>query len=343
MDELQQPLVCICIPAYNVAATIAQTVESVLRQSYANMQVLVVDNQSTDATSDIVRRLADPRLTLHQNPVNIGAEGNFNRCIELASGTYTAIYHADDIYEPDMVAKQVAFLDAHPQAGAVFTEASLIDQFGRTIGAISQPPTLAVTGPLHDFPTVFKAILEHSNFLICPSVMARTEIYQQHVVGWRGELFGSSADLDVWLRILEKAPIGIIPEKTMRYRVSDSQWSANVRANTEQADFFKVIDFYLGKEQVRNGLSANDMANYLGLERRDRVVRAANALIDMQADKARSLCPDLWTPEALQSASSSRRGKVVLLLGLYIKLMLFLRLTSLAAATLRFAKQLMQK
>ena len=104
-----------------------------------------------------------------------------------------------------------------------------------------------------------------------------------------------------------------------------------------------MIDFYLGKEHVRNGLSANDMANYQGLERRDRVVRAANALMAMQVDKARSLCLDLWTGEALQSALTSRRGKVVLLLGLYIRLMLFLRLTSMAAATLRYAKQLMRK
>jgi glycosyltransferase involved in cell wall biosynthesis len=222
MDELQQPLVCICIPAYNAAGTIGEMLDSVLRQSYTNIQVIVVDNHSTDGTAEIVRYINDSRVTLYQNPINVGGEGNFNRCIELATGKYTAIYHADDIYELDMVAKQVAFLESHPRAGAIFTEASVIDQFGRSIGEIKRPEVLAASGPLYDFAEVFKAVLEYSNFLICPSVMTQTSIYKQHIVGWRGELFGSSADLDVWLRILEKTPIGILPYKACLLYTSPS-------------------------------------------------------------------------------------------------------------------------
>ena len=118
------PLVCICIPTYNAAASIRETLESILAQTYLNLTIHVSDNASTDETLKIVESISDRRIALHRHDVNIGGEGNFNRCIQFAEGKYTAIFHADDIYEPNMVTRQVAFLEADEEAGAVFTEAS---------------------------------------------------------------------------------------------------------------------------------------------------------------------------------------------------------------------------
>ena len=121
------PMVCICIPTYNAAATIRETLTSILAQTYTNLVIHVSDNASTDKTLEIVESMADSRIHIHRHENNIGAEGNFTRCIQLATGKYTAIFHADDLYGADMVAKQVAFLESHPDAGAVFTEAEMID------------------------------------------------------------------------------------------------------------------------------------------------------------------------------------------------------------------------
>lgn len=343
MAESHQPLVCICIPAYNAAVTIAATLGSVLKQNYANLRVLVVDNQSTDGTVDIVKSFNDPRLTLLQNPVNVGGEGNFNRCIELASGKYMAIYHADDLYEPDMVAAQVEFMEANPRAKAVFTEASLIDQTGRVIGVLRQPQRLAASGSLHEFPEVFKAILEHSNFLICPSVMALTTTYQNEIKAWRGDLFGSSADLDVWLRMLQLGPIGILPRRTMRYRISADQGSEQVRRGVQRAPFFDVVDHYLAQEGVQGVLSVADRVNYRRLERRDRAMRAANALVAGQVDDAKLLCPEIFSIAAVGAALRTRRGSAVYVLSLYIRVMLFLRLYTLAGISLNWMKRLVRK
>ncbi|WP_332778395.1 glycosyltransferase family 2 protein [Polaromonas sp.] len=343
MSDATVPLVCICIPTYNAEKTIAATLRSVLGQTYRNMVIQIVDNNSTDGTVAVVEGFADERITLHRNPVNLGGEGNFNRCIALAKGKYTAIYHADDIYEPQMVATQVEFLERHPQAGAVFTEALLIDEFDEPIGAIRQPQNLAASGPLHHFPAVFKAILEHSNFLICPSVMALTSVYQDDIKSWRGELFGSSADLDVWFRMLQRRPVGILPQATMRYRISRSQWSANVRFDTRRAAFFGVMDHYLAQEEVRGLLTAEDRTNYERLERRDQVMRAANALLQNQPDQAMKLCPDLFSLSALKAALQTRRGLIVLSLGLYLKVMLSLRWTRLARASLSHIKRMANK
>jgi len=343
MSEAIAPLVCICIPTYNAEKTIAATLRSVLSQSYRNLKIQVVDNNSTDDTAAVVEGFADDRITLHRNSINVGGEGNFNRCIELARGKYTAIYHADDIYEPDMVAAQVEFLENYPQAGAVFTEALLIDEFDHLIGEIRQPRDLAAVGPLHHFPEVFKAILKHSNFLICPSVMALTSVYQDDIKCWRGELFGPSGDLDVWLRMLQRGPIGILPHATMRYRISSSQWSANVRLDTRRAAFFDVIDYYLAQQSVRHMLSAEDIVNYERLERRDQVMRATNALLQDQPGQAMELCPDIFSLDALKAALQTRRGLAVFFLGLYLKIMLSLRWPRAAKASLSYLKRMANK
>ncbi|MDO8654294.1 MAG: glycosyltransferase family 2 protein [Undibacterium sp.] len=337
------PLVCICIPTYNAEKTIAATLRSVLDQTYSNLKIQVVDNNSGDGTAAIVESFPDERITLYRNSVNVGGEGNFNRCIGLAKGKYTAIYHADDIYEPEMVATQVAFLEQHPQASAVFTEALLIDEFDQLIGEIRQPRDLAAVGPLHHFPGMFKAILKHSNFLICPSVMALTSVYQDEIKSWRGELFGSSADLDVWLRILQRGPVGILPQATMRYRISRSQWSANVRVDTGRSAFFRVVDHYLAQPDVRSLLTADDLMNYQRLERRDQVMRAINALLQDQPEQAATLCPDIFSMSALKAAWQTRRGMAVLALGLYLKMMLSLRCHRLAKASLIHMKRMTNK
>lgn len=343
MPDANMPLVCICIPTYNAEKTIAATLRSVLGQTYPNLLIHVVDNNSTDGTVATVENFADDRITVHRNLVNVGGEGNFNRCIALAKGKYTAIYHADDIYEPQMVATQVAFLEQHPEAGAVFTEAQLIDELDQPIGAIHQPKNLAAKGPLHYFPAVFKAILEHSNFLICPSVMALTSVYQAEIKSWRGELFGPSADLDVWLRMLQRRPVGILPQATMRYRISRNQWSASVRLDTERAAFFSVIDHYLAMEEVRDLLTAEDMMHYERLERRDQVMRAANALLQDRPEQAMKLCPDLFTVSALKAALQTRRGLIVLILGLYLKIVLSLHWNRLGKVSLAYFKRMAKK
>lgn len=337
------PLVCICIPTYNTATTIRETLQSVLAQTYSNFVIHVSDNASTDETLKLVESFSDPRITIHRNDVNAGGEGNFNRCIELAEGKYTAIFHADDLYEPDMVAKQVSFLESHPGAGAVFTEASLIDETGQKFGEIRIPKDIPSESGQYDFAAMFKAVLRHSNFFICPSVMVRTQVYQREIKCWRGEMFKSSADLDLWLRILQNHPIGYLAERLMRYRISDNQFSSRVRMGTERADFFLVIDHYLAQESVRALLDAADLNNYMWLDRRDRVMRATNLFITGSTKNANELLHDVFSLDALRAALKSKRGAFVLLIGLYVKLLISLRLYRVGKVSLVYMKQVTRK
>jgi glycosyltransferase involved in cell wall biosynthesis len=337
------PLVCICIPTYNAAATIKETLESILAQTYNNIVIHVSDNASSDETLMIVESIANRRVKIHRHAENVGGEENFNRCIRLAEGKYTAIFHADDIYEQDMVAKQVAFLEAHPEAAAVFTEASTIDEMGKRIGQIHLPKGIEPKDGLYDFKTMFKAVLRYSNFFICPSAMVRTQVYQQEVKSWLGERFKTSSDLDVWLRILLNHPIGYLKEKLMRYRISSHQWSAKVRRGTERGDFFLVTDYYLAQEYVQSFLTATDISNYKNLDRRDRVKRAVNLYITGFPIQANKLIPDVFSLAAIKSALKSKQGVFVLFVGSYLKLLVLLRLNKIGKSSLLYMKNVIRK
>lgn len=334
------PVVCVCIPTYNAEKTIAATMRSVLGQTYQNILVYVVDNNSSDGTVSIVESFPDERITLFRNTVNVGGEGNFNRCIALAKGKYTAIYHADDIYEVQMVEKQVSFLENNTEAGAVFTEARLINEKSQFIGKIHAPGTLSSPDHLYDFTTVFKAVLQHSNFLICPSALVRTSVYQEEIKAWRGELFGSGADLDVWLRIARRHDIGILREPLMRYRIGQSQFSARVRMNTSRGEIFYIFDHYLEDPSIRDTLSSQDWKNYERLERRDRIGRAVNLFLVGEPENASRLCHDIYSWDALAAALKTRRGFMVLIMGSYLKFLAFYRLNKLGKGSLNLMKRM---
>ena len=336
------PLVCVCVPTYNAANTILETIKSILSQTYPNLIVHISDNASTDATLSVIESIVDSRIKIYRGAENIGS-GNVMRCIDSAKGKYTAIFHADDVYEPSMVAKQVEFLEANADVGAVFTEASLINQMSKVVGEILIPQDIKSMNGIYNFPAVLKAVLRHSNFLVCPSAMVRTEIYQLDVKCWREDLFKSSADLDMWLRILKKYSIGCLPEKLMRYRISDHQFSAQVRLSTSRADFFLVADHYLKKSWVKALLSSIDWQNYRWLERRDRVMRAANLVIADQSRQAMLLLHDICSLDVLKAALKTKRGFFVLLLGLYLRILVFMGLHTLGKSSLMHMKQFLRK
>jgi len=320
------PLVCICIPTYNAAATIRETLNSILRQTYQNLIVYVSDNASTDSTLAIVQSVEDPRVRIHANAKNVGAEGNFNHCIQLAQGKYTAIFHADDIYEPDMVAQQITFLEANPITGAVFTAATTIDADGIPWGVIGREGVGDVIDSVYDFSLLLKAVLKDGNFVVCPSAMVRTRIYKDEIHRWRGDLFRSSADLDVWFRIATAHSVAILATPLMRYRVDNKQFSSTVRTRTERADFFLVMDYYLAKPEVQLLLSADDRRNFRKLVVNDKLWRAVNHFTNGDLLEAKQLIQGSLNVDALHGAFTTRRGLSGLVATIVLYLMVALQL-----------------
>ena len=338
------PEVCICVPTYNAERTIGETISSILAQDYPNLVIRVVDNASTDRTRQIVEQFNDPRLILYRNDRNIGAEGNFTRCIQLASGKYAAIFHADDLYEPHMVRSQVEFLEDHGDVGVVFTEALVIDEGGHAVGEMRMPRPLRAASDRLDFAQLFKRILEYSNFLICPSALVRTDVYRNSIREWRCGLFGSSADLDVWFRIARICSVAVLCEPLTRYRVSAAQGSTElIKLRTERADFFRVIDHYIKRADVRDMLTKEDFRNYERLKRSDCAVRAMNLFTLGNVSEARRIAREALAGDSLLWGLSRKRGLQTVLLAGFIWLAAALPWQSPAAGILRRVRQRLRR
>src|SRR5438132_9057879 len=106
------PAVSVCIPAYRGAAHIGEAIESVLAQSFADFELVVIDDASPDETAALVARYRDPRIRLLRNERNAGVQANWNRCLELARGRYFKLLPQDDLIAPDCLAREVEVLDA---------------------------------------------------------------------------------------------------------------------------------------------------------------------------------------------------------------------------------------
>jgi glycosyltransferase involved in cell wall biosynthesis len=312
IDTDDMPLVSICIPTYNAALTIRESLESILNQTYANILVHVSDNASSDDTLKIIESIQDPRLIIHRHEINIGGEGNFNRCIQYAEGKYTAIFHADDVYELEIIKTQVTFLEENDEAGVVFTEAKTIDSNGRITGLIGQSFNGSGNIDLYDFHALFKTILRRGNFIVCPSAMFRTDLLKNQIERWRGELFKSSADLDVWLRIASSHCVAFLKQPLMRYRIDNKQYSNKVRLRTTQADFFLVIDHYLQNLKFSEELTKKDKLNYLMLLKNDMLWRSINFFCMGDMHRSMLLCRRVLSFNLIIASLSSLRNLMML-------------------------------
>ena len=319
------PLVSICIPTYNVVGTVREMLESIVAQTYQNLAIHISDNASTDGTVEAINSIVDGRIKIHHNSENIGGEGNFTRCIELAEGQYTAIFHADDLYNPDIVARQVAYLESNPHICAVFTAANTIDENGNLLSEIGNPPFCkSGENAIYDFSNLLKTMLLQRNFLVCPSVMVRTQTYKQIIKQWGNSSFKSASDIDTWLRLASSAPIAVINEPLMSYRISELQFSDRIRKRTSRADFFLVMDDYLARPEVMKILSKQDFQHYGWLLRHENVACAFNLVANRESSKAKELLQGLICWDSLSAAASTHLGFKTLAGGILLKMMIFL-------------------
>ena len=240
------PLVSICIPVFNGEKTIDETLQSILNQTYQNIEIIISDNASTDKTLERVRCCNDSRISLYTNKNNtVCGERNWDKCIELANGEYVAIFHADDLYSPDIIEKEVRMFQKYPELGAVFTKINRVNENGKYIGESSIIDEFKDKCILKK-EEVFPCLLKYGNsFLNCPSAMVKSVIYKK-LYPFRYDKFRSASDLDMWLRILKNHKIGIINETLMSYRISETQGSTIINhLRTERADGLRVLDYYL--------------------------------------------------------------------------------------------------
>ena len=215
------PKVSVIIPTHNRAHFIADTIQSVLDQTFSDFEIIVVDNESTDNTKQVVDGFKDSRIKyIYQE--NRGVANARNNGIKASSGEYIAFLDSDDMWLPENLELKVKMLDSYPDAALVSSDYYIFDSdTGANLGRFWD------NRPFRHLLKLDKGVRQPLAFatLLTPSVvMARRRIFIDEV-GYFDESLQFSEDWDIWLRILPRFPIRVIDMPVARYRHHDAQYS----------------------------------------------------------------------------------------------------------------------
>lgn len=196
-------LVSIIMPSYNTGRFIKETIESVLAQTYTNWELIIVDDCSTDNTDEIVGHyLTDERIRYIKNETNSGAALSRNRALREAKGKWIAFLDSDDLWEPDKLEKQIAFMENN---GYHFSYTNYVE-----IDEESIPNGNRVTGP--------KRITKHGMYNYC-WMGCLTVMYDSEKVGLiQIADIKKNNDYAMWLKVCKKANCYLLDEALAKYR-----------------------------------------------------------------------------------------------------------------------------
>jgi len=221
------PAVSVIIPAYNAADFIAEAVQTVRAQTFRDYEIIVVDDGSSDGTADVVRRLGG-EVRYHRQP-NGGVASARNAGLELSRGDLVCFLDADDLWLPEKLARQTAFMAAHPDIGLLFADAT--ESHGDVIQKASILASMqcgAEATSQVPIKNAFRKLLVE-NFVPTSSVMLRRSCVA--TAGPFDVALQNVEDRDMWLRVAAHFPIACLPQNLVRKRSHD----ANISARTEVA------------------------------------------------------------------------------------------------------------
>lgn len=310
------PLVSIIIPVYNGGRFLRESLDSIHAQTYPSIEVLVMDDASTDNTPEIVAAYGD-RVKYHRQAQNRGIYGNANDGIALAQGKFIAVYHADDIYEPEIVEREVAALERFPNAGAAFCLDTFVNAIGQPYGKLTLPPEVTGGMPL-GYPLILNALLTYKNiFLVCPTSMVPAAVYRDVGV-YRDSEFRNTSDLEMWLRIARKYPLVILEEYLLRYRHGHENSSKRYHhLRTTAENYFRIMDLYLA-DGDQTLVTADAMAAYEAHRAQDNLMIAVNHYILGQREDARVALRKVYINRLIGSGRIQRTRMVLLCLAMHI-------------------------
>jgi glycosyltransferase involved in cell wall biosynthesis len=242
------------VPAFSTERFIGQTVRSVLEQSLEDLEVIVVDDCSTDSTASVVEAIDDPRLRVIRNEANLGAVANWNRAVSFTAGRYLKLVCGDDLLYPDCLAAQVAAMEAG-DAGTVMAASprDIIDEQGHVL--IRSRGLSGMVGRVDGRTAIRAAVRSGSN----PFGEPFCGLIRRDTVAAIGLFRGDHpymVDLDYWCRALSIGDLVVVPETAGGFRLHSGSWSH--RISTGQAA--QTIAFYSDlRHDHPNSISATDL------------------------------------------------------------------------------------
>jgi glycosyltransferase involved in cell wall biosynthesis len=217
--------VSVCIPVYNGERFLAETITSVLDQTYRDFELVILDNASTDESGAIARSFAerDSRIRIERNPTTVSQPDNWNRVVQLSTAPLVKVVCADDLLHPRCLEYQVAPMEADPGLALVASRRHMIDEQSRVIVPRRGLPGL--TGVRTGVEVARRVVRNGSNPIgESNNVLFRRDDFFA-VGGWRGDRT-FIMDLDLWLRLLQYGEFLGLPETLAAFRIGRGTVSA---------------------------------------------------------------------------------------------------------------------
>jgi glycosyltransferase involved in cell wall biosynthesis len=257
------PLVSVCIPTFNSSRWIEECLESALAQTYQPLEILIVDDASTDDTVELVRSIRDERVRLVSNEANLGLTRNWNKCVEMSQGDFVKFLLHDDVLYPDCVEKMMQLFIAHNSLGLVFSPRDIILEI--------EPENPTAKTWLRNHGTL------HTRFDSLAKINYGRELFGKYLSGgfkgnWIGEpssvlikkecfsrlgLFNTKlyqvCDIEMWLRIIFFYDAGFVPQKLSAFRFHrDSTSHANIKSQRHRLDHVRLLEGLLAHDEIRS-------------------------------------------------------------------------------------------
>lgn len=233
------PLVSICVPTYNRAAFLRESLQTITRQDYAPLEILISDNCSDDVTEKVCREIArvDPRIRYVRHPCNIGLHGNHNYCIDASRGEFLCFFHDHDKRDLHIVSEYVSFLSQHPDVGVVCSDWELINDAGKRIGVRDHKVKPITPGLEYIDQTIRsgRSSIGIPGTMVRRSALGDVRFDEQAPVGF--------ADFSIWFQMAETTAVGHISRRLWSWRQDPKSQSARTIESLTH-DYYENLTHY---------------------------------------------------------------------------------------------------
>jgi hypothetical protein len=244
------------MPAYNHAGYVGFAIESILAQTCGDFELLINDDCSSDLTFDVIRSYDDPRIKAERQAFRSGPSVTLNAAMRRARGKYIALCASDDIWLPEKLHRQLAYMEAHAEVAALFGKPWLIDAQGARLPDSAHKDLAADLGAENfDRRQWLLWLFRNGNCLCATSPLLRTDAVR--ATGEFDPLMLQLQDLDYWIRLLQKFDIRLSSDRLVEYRVNSG--GANI-SGASMASYARIACEYY---RVLGNFSRGDAADTL--------------------------------------------------------------------------------
>jgi len=238
---MNSTLISIGLPTYNRCEYLSKSIESVLSQSYRNIELIISDNNSQDGTAKLLNNVTDSRVRILRQPENVGMTGNWNQCLSAANGEFFLLLSDDDLLEPNAIEMMVAGLESmgaeRDRVGMVRGRVKVIDEIGAIVR--TTPPRGESVEPGGE---TILSFFNREEMMVPCCLMLRTEVLKDDG-GYAGQLFPLAADTFAWVSVVLNRYLAIRTNSIVcAYRVHGSNMTKQVGVDAWVSDIRRLLD-----------------------------------------------------------------------------------------------------